>query len=116
MGIEHRKGTQNKWEVFNCDEERVQFFDGTKIRFLTPFLNACKGCAQLNGKIMSDKLLKDKKHCEYKADGLGQIQFNLFKSKTNCSAKYCKAKATKSNGEQIDEKDQCWVGDDKFQK
>ena len=34
---------------------------------------------------MSDKLLKDKKHCEYKADGLGQIQFNLFKSKTNCS-------------------------------
>ena len=30
-------------------------------------------------------------------------------------AKYCKAKATKSNGEQIDEKDQCWVGDDKFQ-
>jgi hypothetical protein len=107
-------GTQNKWEVFNCEEKRVQFFDGRRIRFLTPFLNACKGCDQLNGKIRSDEFLEENKHCSYKADGLGQIQFNLFKSKTNCSAKYCKAKSLKSNNE-IDEKDQCWVGDDKFQ-
>ena len=83
------KGTQNKWEVFNCKEnkeKRIQFFDGSKIRFRTPFLNACKGCEQLNGKIMSDEKMKkeEKDYCSYKADKK-QIQFNLFKSETNCS-------------------------------
>ena len=83
---EHLKGTQNKWEVFNCKEKRLQFFDGSKIRLRTPFLNACKGCEQLNGKIMSEKKMKKEKkeYCSYKADKK-QIQFNLFKSETNCS-------------------------------
>ena len=82
---EHSIGTQNKWEVFNCEEKRIKFFDGTKIRFRTPFLNACNGCDQINGKIMSDELLKKKQHCAFKADGLEQIQFNLFKSEVDCS-------------------------------
>ena len=76
-------GTQNKWEVFNCGEEKLlQLFDGSKIAFRTPFLNACKGCEQLNGKIMSDE---KQKYCSIKADPFKQIQFNLFKSNTNCS-------------------------------
>ena len=85
---EHLIGTQNKWEIFNCDEEKlIQFFDGSRIRFRTPFLNACQGCEQLNGTIMSDEMLRDenKKHCSIKADPFKQIQFNLFKSNTNCS-------------------------------
>ena len=86
---EHSIGTQNKWEVFNCDDEKLLQFslDGSKIAFRTPFLNACKGCEQLNGKIMSDEMLKQEKYkgCSNKADLFKQIQFNLFKSNTNCS-------------------------------